>query len=36
MIGSENGLVPARRQAIILTNDGYLADTFMCHSASMS
>ena len=35
-IGSDNVLVPARRQAIIWTNDGYFIDAYMRHSASMS
>ena len=33
-IGSDNGLAPRRRQAIICTNDGYLL--MHDHSASMS
>ena len=36
IIGSDNGLAPARRQAIIWTNDGSIADAYMRHSASMS
>ena len=32
-IGSDNGLAPARRQAIIWTNDGLFADANMRHSA---
>ena len=35
-IGSENGVAPIRRQAIIWTNDGYFTDAYMRHSASMS
>ena len=37
-IGSDNGLSPTRRQAIIWTNDGYFTDKYMyiLHSASMS
>ena len=35
-IGSDNGLAPARRQAIVWTNDGYFTDAYMRHSASMS
>ena len=35
-IGLDNGLVPARRQAIIWTNDGSFTDAYMRHSASMS
>ena len=35
-IGSDNGLAPTRRQAIIWINDGFIADTYMCHPASMS
>ena len=35
-IGSDNGLVPARWQAIVWTNDGYFTDAYMRHSASMS
>ena len=35
-IGSDNGLPPSRRQAIIWTNDDELADAYMRHSASMS
>ena len=34
-IGSDNGLVPTRPQAIIWTNDGYITDAVMHHSASM-
>ena len=36
IIGSGNGLAPGRRQAIIWTNDGYITDAYMHHSASMS
>ena len=36
IIGSDNGLAPARRQAIIWTNVGYITDGYMRHSASMS
>ena len=35
-ISSDNGLVPARRQAIIWTNYGYFTDAYMPHSALMS
>ena len=35
-IGSNNGLVPTRRQTIIWTTDGYFTDTYMGHSAPMS
>ena len=35
-IVSDNGLAPSRRQAIIWSNDGYFADAYMRHSASMS
>ena len=35
-IGSDNGLAPSRRQAIIWTNDGYFTDAYLRHSASMS
>ena len=35
-IGSDNGLAPTRRQAIIWTNDGEITDAYMRHSASMS
>ena len=35
-IGSDNGLAPTRRQAIIWTNDGKFTDAYMRHSASMS
>ena len=35
-IGSDNGLAPTTQQAIIWTNDGYINDTYMHHSASMS
>ena len=35
-IGSDNGLAPSRRQAIIWTNDGQFTDAYMRHSASMS
>ena len=34
--GLDNGLVPARQQAIIWTNDGQFTDSHMHHSASMS
>ena len=34
--GSDNGLVPSRRQDIIWTNGGYFTDAYMRHSASMS
>ena len=34
-IGSDNGLAPARRQAIIWTNDGKFTDVYMRHSAPM-
>ena len=36
IIGSDNGLAPSRRQATIWTNDGYITDTYMRRSASMS
>ena len=35
-IGSDNGLAPTRRQAIIWTNDGNFTDAYMRHSASTS
>ena len=35
-IGSDNGLAPFRRQAIIWINDGSLTDAYMRHTASMS
>ena len=35
-IGSDNGSAPTRRQAIVWTNDGYIIDAYMRHSASMS
>ena len=35
-IGSDNGLVPVRWQAIIWTNDGKFTDSYLHHSASMS
>ena len=35
-IRSDNGLAPARRQAIIWTNDGEFTDAFIRHSASMN
>ena len=35
-IGSDNGLVPSRRKAIIWTNDDLITDAYMCHSASVS
>ena len=35
IIGSDNGLVPIRRQAIIWTNDGYIIYAYMRHSASL-
>ena len=34
-IGSDNGLGPARRQAIVWTNDGQSTDTNMRHTASV-
>ena len=34
-IGSDNGLAPDRRQAIIWTNDGKYVDAYMRHSASI-
>ena len=34
-IGSDNGLVPFRRQAIIWTSSDYFTDAYMRHSASM-
>ena len=35
-IGLDNGLAPARRQAIIWTNDSWFTDAYMWHLASMS
>ena len=35
-IGSDNGLAPARRQAIIWTNDAYFTDAYMHHLTSTS
>ena len=35
-IGSDNGLAPARRQAIVWTNYGKFTDAYMHLSASMS
>ena len=35
-IGSDIGLAPSRRQAIIWTNDGWFTDAYIRHSASMS
>ena len=35
-IGSDIGLVPTRRQAIIWTNYGEIIDPYMCQSASVS
>ena len=35
-IGSDNGLAPARQEAIVWTSAGYLTDAYMHHSASMS
>ena len=35
-IGSDNGLAPTRRQAIIWTNDGKVTDACMRHSTPMS
>ena len=35
-IGSDNGLAPNWRQAIIWANDGKFTDAHMRHSASMS
>ena len=34
--GSDNGLAPTRRQAIIWTNDGQFTDAYMRHSASIN
>ena len=34
--GSNNGLVPTRRQAITQTSDDYFTDAYMRHLASMS
>ena len=34
-IGSDNGLAPTRRQAVVWNNDGYFTDAYMRHSASM-
>ena len=31
--GSDNGLAPTRRQAIMWTNDGEFIDAYMCHSS---
>ena len=36
IISSDNAFAPARRQAIIWTNDGLCTDVYMRHSASMS
>ena len=35
-IGSDNGLAPTRRQAIIWTNTGFFTGAYMRHSASVS
>ena len=35
-LGSDNGLAPTRRQAIVWTNAGLITDAYMRHSASMS
>ena len=35
-IGSDDGLAPTRRQAIIWTNNGKFSDAYVRHSASMS
>ena len=35
-IGSDNGLAPSRRQAIIWNNDDLFTDAYMRHLASMS
>ena len=35
-LGSDNGLATTGLQAIILTNDGKITDTYMLHSALMS
>ena len=35
-IPADNGLAPTRRQAIIWTNDGWVTDAYMRHSASMT
>ena len=34
--GSDNGLTPLRRQAIIWNNDGYFTDAYMRHSSSLA
>ena len=31
--GSDNGLASGPRQGIIWINDGYITNTYMCHSA---
>ena len=36
IIGSDNGLAPTRRQAIIWTKDGQFTDAYMRNSASMT
>ena len=35
-IGWDYGLVPTRRQAIMLTHDDKFTDAYMCYSVSMS
>ena len=35
-IGSDNGLAPAKRQAIVWTKGGYFTDAYMHHTVSMS
>ena len=35
-IGSDNGLAPTRRQAIVWTNDGLIIGAYMRHSAPVS
>ena len=35
-IGSDNGMAPTRRQAVISTTDGKFTDAYMRHSASMN
>ena len=34
-IGSDNGLAQTRSQAIVWTNDGYIADAYTCPWTSM-
>ena len=35
-ICTDNGLAPARQQAIVWTNDGQFTEAYMCHSAAVN